>query len=160
MQETDNLMYQGVLYTSDEIGGSARCQRLKMNENICHGKGFFILNGYETEVHIHKGRVFRVVDDPEGNYAVFYCHDDSCNARHGPYSSLRDGEDSNYMYNDGDVVGLSDWATLDGVKGVFFEESSSFPLTISALSNVCAYFDPADVGGAAPEYANYCPVMP
>ena len=92
MQPTDNLLFQGNTYTSDEIGGSAQCQRLKMNENICHGKGKFVFNGFDMEVYIHKGRVFRVADDPEGDYAIFYCHGDSCDARHGPFTSSRMGE--------------------------------------------------------------------
>lgn len=64
-------------------------------------------------------------------------------------------EKTNYLYNDGDLVGLSNAVDFDGVKGVFFEKPALFPLTISALSNVCPYFDPTDLG-VAPEYADYC----
>lgn len=85
MQDTDELYFQGVKYTA--AGDGAQCQRLKMNENICHGKGFFVKDGVDFYVFIHKGRVFRVYENTEPEDLVYFCHDDSCNTKHGPYSS-------------------------------------------------------------------------
>ena len=158
-QPTDELYYQGVKYTAGDNG--AECQRLKMNTNICHGSGKFVKDGVDWYVFIHKGRVFRVYENTDPEDLVYFCHDDSCDTIHGPYSSAGKSVGAelpkqNYLYNDGDLVGKSDDVDTDGVKGVFFEKPASFPLTISALSNVCAYFDSKDVDGIATEYTDYC----
>lgn len=156
-QPTDELYYQGVKYTAADNG--AECQRLKMNPDTCHGSGKFTKDGVDWYVYIHKGRVFRVYENITEEDLVYYCHDDSCNTKHGPYSSAGKSsgtelDKTNYLYNDDDLVGFTTDAST--VKGVFFEKPAQFPLTISALSNVCAYLDPLATNGIAPEYTDYC----
>ena len=68
---------------------------------------------------IHKGRVFRVYENisieqkplaPED--VLYFCHEDSCDEYHGPYSSAGKSAGlelprENFMYNDNDIVGIA-----------------------------------------------------
>jgi len=128
--------------------------------SVCHGKGYFEIDGDQYRVLFHQGAVVKVLKDKtNGEREAYTCRGEgtkSCSQKHGPYSLIEVGSGGsttmNIMYDKDAEVGSNSDVEMSG-KNLWYDSDGNIirGKADNALSNFCK-----DIFFIEGDYRNYC----